>query len=542
MKYLTNKNTWTTNPRMARKLDRIPALDRLDSRLAVFRFEGKYIIGESPNKESPNKLVSNPLNYEEMFESKKFKLRCESTGISTNKARLLIMSTPRPTLDVKQKELAIVWLASKFISGNINPEDMGNDSKITEYLDNFFKYKNKLEVKDLNKYDYPSQVFTALIPFVGLSEKSKVFPSKVANAKLVAKDKYGEIWTPLTVEASCELGKDTEWCTAKYSPDDERNQFDNYNEDGPLYIWFDKETGRRFQTHKSSPTMNEEDGEENNINFSWLMFSSGITNNLYLEGTQIKELPENLKVGGNLNLQGTQIKELPENLKVGGDLYLEGTQIEELPENLTVGGSFHLQGTQIKELPENLTVGGDLNLAGTQIKELPENLTVGGSLNLRGTQIKELPENLKVGGSLHLQGTQIEELPENLTVDGDLYLQGPQIKELPENLTVGGSLNLRGTQIKELPENLTVGGSLYLEGTQIEELPENLTVGSSLYLEGTQIEELPENLTVGGSLHLQGTQIEELPENLTVGGSLHLQGTQIKELPENLTVGGKIFR
>ncbi|MBQ8617616.1 MAG: hypothetical protein IJ418_08875 [Clostridia bacterium] len=91
----------------------------------------------------------------------------------------------------------------------------------------------------------------------------------------------------------------------------------------------------------------------------------------------------------------------------GGSLYLRGTQITELPENLTVGGWLDLRGTQITELPENLTVGGSLDLRGTQITELPENLTVGGSLYLRGTQITELPENLTVGGSLYLSGTQI---------------------------------------------------------------------------------------------------------------------------------------
>ena len=91
----------------------------------------------------------------------------------------------------------------------------------------------------------------------------------------------------------------------------------------------------------------------------------------------------------------------------GGSLYLSGTQITSLPENLTVGGNLYLRGTQITSLPENLTVGGWLDLSGTQITSLPENLTVGGSLDLSGTQITSLPENLTVGGNLYLSGTQI---------------------------------------------------------------------------------------------------------------------------------------
>ena len=157
-----------------------------------------------------------------------------------------------------------------------------------------------------------------------------------------------------------------------------------------------------------------------------------------------------------------------------GDLELQGTQIKELPDNLSVGGGLNFQGTQIKELPDNLSVGEYLNLRGTQIKELPDNFSVGGSLSLEETPIKELPDNLSVGSYLNLQGTPIKELPDNLSVGEDLDLQGTQIKELPDNLSVGEYLNLQGTPIKELPDNFSVGGGLNLRGTQIKELPENI--------------------------------------------------------------------
>ena len=51
-----------------------------------------------------------------------------------------------------------------------------------------------------------------------------------------------------------------------------------------------------------------------------------------------------------------------------GSLYLSGTQITALPDNLTVGGSLYLSGTQITALPDNLTVGGWLDLSDTQIQ------------------------------------------------------------------------------------------------------------------------------------------------------------------------------
>ena len=55
--------------------------------------------------------------------------------------------------------------------------------------------------------------------------------------------------------------------------------------------------------------------------------------------------------------------------KTGGSLYLRGTNITALPDNLTVGGSLYLSGTNITALPDNLTVGGSLDLSGTNIKK-----------------------------------------------------------------------------------------------------------------------------------------------------------------------------
>lgn len=79
----------------------------------------------------------------------------------------------------------------------------------------------------------------------------------------------------------------------------------------------------------------------------------------------------------------------------GGSLYLSGTQITSMPDNLTVGGSLDLSGTEITSLPENLTVGGSILLRGTQITSLPDNLTVGGWLDIRGTPIESKKEELK---------------------------------------------------------------------------------------------------------------------------------------------------
>jgi hypothetical protein len=54
-------------------------------------------------------------------------------------------------------------------------------------------------------------------------------------------------------------------------------------------------------------------------------------------------------------------------ISVGGYLYLGGTGITALPDNLSVGGSLYLSGTGITALPDNLSVGGYLYLGGTGI-------------------------------------------------------------------------------------------------------------------------------------------------------------------------------
>jgi predicted peroxiredoxin len=59
---------------------------------------------------------------------------------------------------------------------------------------------------------------------------------------------------------------------------------------------------------------------------------------------------------------------------VGGYLYLGGTAITSLPENLTVGSSLYLGGcTGLTSLPENLTVGGEV-YSDVQFKNIPKKL------------------------------------------------------------------------------------------------------------------------------------------------------------------------
>ena len=98
----------------------------------------------------------------------------------------------------------------------------------------------------------------------------------------------------------------------------------------------------------------------------------------------------------------------------GGSLYLRGTGITALPDNLTVGDYLDLENcTGITALPDNLTVGGSLDLENcTGITALPDNLTVGGSLYLRGTGITgEVKVNKKLSSKAIATISRVSNMP-----------------------------------------------------------------------------------------------------------------------------------
>lgn len=256
--YLTQKNTLTNDPEKAKIYRSMPNLDQLHHTLSVFKYRDYFIIGKN------NQLIKNPIDLESIFKTKKFYLKIDEIldsrlsdyiitddqkELKRKEVKNIILETPSSDLSRNDYERSILWLVNRFCQNKILLEDIGKDSKITEYLDAFFIHKNKLAEKDLNKYEYPSQIFHVIKPYVSFKQRMPVDPSKVKDKITWAEDKDGVIYIPLTAEASCALGKGTEWCTAKYRPDDKRNMFEEYNNNGPLYIYFDKNTGIRTQVH-----------------------------------------------------------------------------------------------------------------------------------------------------------------------------------------------------------------------------------------------------------------------------------------------------
>jgi len=115
--------------------------------------------------------------------------------------------------------------------------------------------------------------------------------------------------------------------------------------------------------------------EENKSSFKWKLlndepFTEGelnIKGDLNLNDTEIRTLPEGLKVGGSLTLSFSKITSLPEGLEVGGDLFLLYSNIESLAEGLKVGGNLELSFSKMTSLPKGLKVYGDLNIFYTKL-------------------------------------------------------------------------------------------------------------------------------------------------------------------------------
>ena len=111
----------------------------------------------------------------------------------------------------------------------------------------------------------------------------------------------------------------------------------------------------------------------------------------FLEEKEGKEIPHNLaksieklklieelenhpdgvqyRYDGHLFLSGSNIKKLPNDLYVDGSLYLKETNITELPNKLYVKGYFYIRGTSIEELPNNLYVGLNLYIGNTLLAD-----------------------------------------------------------------------------------------------------------------------------------------------------------------------------
>lgn len=166
-----------------------------------------------------------------------------------------ILKTLDPSGD---KCLYLDFIYRQFAEGNITPETFDEFSK---YLQLFDDNKSHIKEKDINKYNLTSlrELFSVTLNNVEQDDMVIVYDGP-----------YGKLTIPLSYETSCKLGSGTKWCT---SSTETSQLFHEYNEKGPLFIWYDnnwnkgrlKKLGnrsKRFQFHFPTLSFMDERDEE----------------------------------------------------------------------------------------------------------------------------------------------------------------------------------------------------------------------------------------------------------------------------------------
>lgn len=160
----------------------------------------------------------------------------------------------------------VPWLAREYGKGNIRRlEDMA--SRFKPALERFHKAKNTRAFADyLTGIDLPQAKDISKIDaatFIDMMQGFKDPREKLADkgeSRTVYEDSDVTVIVPLDQAAACYYGQDTYWCTAEREG---RNYFDQYNEEGPLYIIIPKNPRtpeERYQLHfESMQFMDEKD-------------------------------------------------------------------------------------------------------------------------------------------------------------------------------------------------------------------------------------------------------------------------------------------
>ena len=163
-------------------------------------------------------------------------------------------------MDPTPNKQYMIWLANQYISEKFRLED---SPRIKEALTKFSQYKSRLPEKDIGRYDLHNLEDTIdRIEGAELGSKEALttgtFPV-VPDSEVLYNGPFGQLSIPETEEASCELGRGTKWCTAAKEAN---NFFNRYNNQGPLYIWRDK-NGSKYQFHW--PTLQFMDSEDRRL-------------------------------------------------------------------------------------------------------------------------------------------------------------------------------------------------------------------------------------------------------------------------------------
>ncbi len=141
-----------------------------------------------------------------------------------------------------------LWIINMYLSGAIKRfEDL---PRVTEPLMVFHKFKQRMQIKDINQIKTLNQLYDLTEPFEDQKSNKEVkrgYRDELitkGEAEILLNNNKWRVIVPKTEAASCEFGKNTKWCTAA----NRNNQFNSYNNNGKkIYIIEDKPNNRRYQ-------------------------------------------------------------------------------------------------------------------------------------------------------------------------------------------------------------------------------------------------------------------------------------------------------
>ena len=183
------------------------------------------------------------------------------------------------------------WIIESYINDGIKKvEDL--NSRVKPALEDFIILLNKKVLKkgtgwenETNIYNYCGLVGCkkGKFPQSGLEDLLSKYDEQLKKihqqkeqkikggkeGKLIFQTKNLKIIQPLTEDAACYYGQGTKWCTAATQAE---NEFEEYNEQGPLYILLPKQAkypGEKYQLHFEANLMKNE--KEKSIGILYLI-------------------------------------------------------------------------------------------------------------------------------------------------------------------------------------------------------------------------------------------------------------------------------
>lgn len=150
------------------------------------------------------------------------------------------------------------WLVNQYVKRAFRLEDA---NRLKQDIADFYKFRKEIPNKDLLSYkdigDFYTAVENAKQKLSGVAPVSKAQQEKITKtegAKVLINTPDFKVIIPETEQAACLYGAGTKWCTAAKSD----NQFNTYNQQGPMYIIIAGD--KKYQFHvESSQYMTAQD-------------------------------------------------------------------------------------------------------------------------------------------------------------------------------------------------------------------------------------------------------------------------------------------